>query len=75
MNGAYSKAHRYEVWDSIVFGDIYTEEYGRYNTKAINLILDTLLDTVKAKGGQFSSAKHLWEKIQDLYEGQKHAGR
>jgi len=25
--------------------------------------------------GQCSSGKHLWEKIQDLYEGQKHVGQ
>ena len=55
------------VWESIVFGDTSTDEAKRYNSKAMNVILNVLPKSVKTKVGQCSTAKALREKLHNLY--------
>ena len=55
------------VWKSIVSGDTSIDEAKRYNSKAMNVILNVFRNSVKTKVGQCSTAKALWEKIHNLY--------
>ena len=43
------------------------KEAKRNNKLAIDTILDGLTDSVKSKVGSCASAKHLWDKLQELY--------
>jgi len=61
----HSQAHG--VWESIVYIDTTTDEVKRYNSKAMNVILNVLPNFVKTKVGQCSTVKDLWEKIYNLY--------
>ena len=61
----------HEVWESIVSGDTSTEEAKRYNSKAMNVILNVLPNFVKTKVGQCWTAKALWEKLHNLYSTKK----
>ena len=53
--------------ESIVSGDTSTDEAKRYNSKAMNVILKVLPNSVKTKVGQCSTAKSHWENIHNLY--------
>lgn len=64
---SYLGAFGYYVWDSVISGNISTNESRRYNIKENNVILSALLDFVKTKVGQCSSAKNIWEKLQNIY--------
>ena len=55
------------VWESIVSGDTSTDKAKRYNSKAMNVILNVFPNSVKTKVGQCSTAKALWEKLHNLY--------
>ena len=57
----------YGVWESIVSGDTSTDKAKRYNSNAMNVILNVLPNSVKTKVGQCSTAKALWEKLHNLY--------
>lgn len=70
----YLEALGYDVCHSIVFGITSTDKPRRYNSIAMSFILSGLPDSVKSNVGQRSSAKHLWEKLQNLYV-KKHAGQ
>jgi len=59
--------HAHGIWESIIFRDTSTDEAKRYNSKAMNVILNVLLNSVKTKVGQGSTAKSLWEKLHNLY--------
>ena len=59
------------VWESIVSGDTSTDKAKRYNSKAMNVILNVLPNPVKTKVGQCSIAKALWEKLHNLYSTNK----
>jgi len=55
------------VWESIVSGDTSIDEAKRYNSKAVNIILNVFPNYMKTKVGQCSTAKALWEKLHNLY--------
>lgn len=59
------------VWESIVSGDTSTDEAKRYNSNAMYVILNVLPNSVKAKVGQCSKTKDLWEKLHNLYSAKK----
>ena len=59
------------VWESIFSGDTSTDEAKRYNSKAMNVILNVLPAFMKTKVGQCSIAKALWEKLHNLYSTKK----
>ena len=59
------------VWESIVSGDTSTDEAKRYNSKAMNVILNVLPNSMKTKFGQYSTAKALLEKLHNLYSTKK----
>lgn len=59
------------VWESIVSRDTSTNEAKRYNSKAINVILNVLPNSWKTKVGQCSIAKDFWEKLHNLYSTKK----
>ena len=46
------KVHGYDVWDYVISRNTSTDESRRYNTKAINGILISLLDSMKLNVGQ-----------------------
>jgi hypothetical protein len=75
---AYIQAHGFQVWQSIVDG--YTAptvpptndkavKLGENNSKAINALLNGLSDTVFTKVAHCKSAKEIWDKLQNIYEG------
>jgi hypothetical protein len=71
----YLKALGADVWISVVSGynaskkpkSAAQKEAKRNNKLAIDTILDGLTDSVKSKVGSCASAKHLWDKLQELY--------
>jgi hypothetical protein len=71
----YLKAHGADVWILVASGynaskkpkSAAQKEAKRNNKLAIDTILDGLTDSVKSKVGSCASAKHLWDKLQELY--------
>jgi hypothetical protein len=74
----YIQAHGFQVWQSIVDG--YTTptvpptndkavKLGENNSKAKNALLNGLSDTVFTKVAHCKSAKDIWDKLQNIYEG------
>jgi len=61
----YLQAHG--VWESIVCVDTSTNEAKRYNSKAMNVILNVFPNYVKTNVGQCSIAKDHFEKLHNLY--------
>jgi hypothetical protein len=68
----------FQVWQSIVDG--YTTptvpptndkavKLGENNSKAINALLNGLSDTVFTKVAHCKSAKEIWDKLRNIYEG------
>jgi hypothetical protein len=75
---AYIQAQGFQVWQSIVDG--YTTptipptnekvvKLGENNSKATNSLLNGLRDTVFTKVSHCKSAKNIWDKLQNIYEG------
>jgi hypothetical protein len=75
---AYIQAQGFQVWQSIVDG--YTApavpptsdkavKLNENNSKAINALLNGLSDTVFTKVAHCKSAKEIWDKLQNIYEG------
>jgi hypothetical protein len=74
----YVQAQGFEVWKSIVDGYkeptvLPTNENGKKlslnNSKSTNELLNGLCDLVYTKVIHCSSAKEIWEKLQNIYEG------
>ena len=74
----YIHAQGFQVWQSIVDG--YTAptvpptsdkavKLGENNSKATNALLNGLSDTVFTKVAHYKSAKEIWDKLQNIYEG------
>jgi hypothetical protein len=74
----YIQTHGFQVWQSIVDG--YTAptvaptndkavKLSENNSKAINALLNGLGDTVFTKVAHCKSAKEIWGKLQNIYEG------
>jgi hypothetical protein len=74
----YIQAHGFQVWESIVDG--YTTpavpptndtaiKLGENNSKDTNALLNGLSDTVFTKVAHCKSAKDIWDKLQNIYEG------
>jgi hypothetical protein len=70
----------YDVWNSVVTG--YTpskippksaakKELRRNNKLAMDSILEGLPESMKRKSGKCTSAKELWDKLKELYIGEK----
>jgi hypothetical protein len=75
---AYIQAQRFQVLQSIV--DEYTVpavpqtsdkavKLGENNSKAINALLNGLSDTVFTRVAHCKSAKEIWDKLRNIYEG------
>jgi hypothetical protein len=75
---AYIQAQGFQVWQSIVDG--YTTlavpptndkvvKLCENNSKAINALLNGLSDTVFTKVAHCKSAKEIWDKLRNIYEG------
>ena len=74
----YIQAQGFQVWKSIVDG--YTAptvpptndkavKLDENNSKAKNALLNGLSDTVFTKVAHCKSAKEIWDKLQNIYEG------
>jgi hypothetical protein len=74
----YIQAQGFQVWQSIVDG--YTAlavpptndkavKLGENNFKATNALLNGLIDTVFTKVAHCKSTKEIWDKLQNIYEG------
>jgi hypothetical protein len=74
----YIQAQGFQVWQSIVDG--YTTlivpptnekevKLSESNSKATNSLLNGLSDTVFTKVSHCKSAKEIWDKLQNIYEG------
>jgi hypothetical protein len=74
----YIQAQGFQVWQSIVDG--YTAptvpptndkavKLGENNSKATNALLNGLSDTVFTKVAHCKSAKEIWDKLRNIYEG------
>jgi hypothetical protein len=74
----YIQAQGFQVWQSIVDG--YTTpavpptndkavKLGENNSKATNALLNGLSDTVFTKVAHCKSTKEIWDKLQNIYEG------
>jgi hypothetical protein len=74
----YIQAHGFEIWQSIVDG--YTTptvpptndkavKLSQNNSKATNALLNGISETVFTKVAHCKSAKEIWDKIQNIYEG------
>ena len=74
----YIQAQGFEIWQSIVDG--YTTptvlptndkavKLGQNNSKAKNALLNGLSETVFTKVAHCKSAKEIWDKLQNIYEG------
>ena len=55
------------VWKSMVSRDSSTNKVKRYNSKAMNVILNVFPNFVKTKVGQCSTTKDIWEKLHNIY--------
>ena len=74
----YIQAQGFQVWQSIVDG--YTTpkippkndkvvKLGQNNSKATNVLMNGLSETIFTKVSHCKSAKEIWDKIQNIYEG------
>jgi hypothetical protein len=74
----YIHAHGFEIWQSVVDG--YKEptvpptneraiKLGQNNSKATNALLNGLCESVYTKVIHCKSAKEIWDKLQNIYEG------
>jgi hypothetical protein len=74
----YIQAHGFEIWQSIVDG--YTTptipptngkamKLGQNNSKYTNALLNGLGESVFTKFAHCKSAKEIWDKLQNIYEG------
>jgi hypothetical protein len=74
----YIQAHGFQVWQSIV--DRYTAptvppkndkevKLGENNSKATNSLLNGLSDTIFTKVAHCKFTKEIWDKLQNIYEG------
>jgi hypothetical protein len=74
----YIQAQGFEIWKSIVDG--YTTptvpptndkavKLGQNNSKAKNALLNGLSETIFTKVAHCKSAKEIWDKLQNIYEG------
>jgi hypothetical protein len=74
----YIHAQGFQVWQSIVDG--YTApivpltndkamKLGENNSKAKNVLLNSLSDTIFTKVAYCKSAKEIWDKLRNIYEG------
>jgi hypothetical protein len=74
----YIHAQGFQVWKSIVDG--YTAptvpptndkeiKLGENNSKATNALLNGLSDTIFTKVAHYKSVKEIWDKFQNIYEG------
>ena len=74
----YIQAHVFEIWQSIVDG--YTVpaipptndkvvKLGQNNSKATNVLLNGLGEMIFTKVAHCKSAKEIWDKLQNIYEG------
>jgi hypothetical protein len=74
----YMQAQRFEIWKSIVDG--YTTlavpptndkavKLGQNNSKEKNALLNGLGEMVFTKVAHCKSAKEIWDKLQNIYEG------
>jgi hypothetical protein len=74
----YIQAQGFQVWKSIVDG--YTTptvpptndkavKIGENNSKDTNALLNGLSDTVFTKVAHCKSTKEIWDKLQNIYEG------
>ena len=77
---AYVQAQGFQVWKSIVDG--YTiptvpltnnkaVKLGQNNSKSINALLIGLSETIFTKVAHCKSAKDIWDKLRNIYEGEK----
>ena len=75
---AYIQAQRFQVWKSIVDG--YTTlvvlptndkavKLSENNSKSINALLNGLCESVYTKVIHCKSAKEIWDKLRNFYEG------
>jgi hypothetical protein len=78
----YIQAQGFQVWQSIVDG--YTAptvpptsdkavKLDENNSKAINALLNGLSDMVFTKVAHYKSTKEIWDKLQNIYEGDSKA--
>jgi hypothetical protein len=74
----YIQTQGFQVWQSIVDGYITPAvpprndkavKLGENNSKATNALLNGLSDMVLTKVAHCKSAKEIWEKLQNIYEG------
>jgi hypothetical protein len=74
----YIQAQGFEIWQSIVDG--YTVptvpptndkavKLGQNNSKATNALLNGLSETIFTKVAHCKSAKEIWDKLRNIYEG------
>jgi hypothetical protein len=76
----YIQAQGFEIWQSIVYG--YTVpttpptndkevKLGQNSSKATNALLNGLNETIFTKVAHCKSAKEIWDKLRNIYEGDK----
>jgi hypothetical protein len=74
----YIHAQGFEIWKSVVNG--YKEptvsptneraiKLGQNNSKATNALLNGLCESIYTKVVHFKSTKEIWDKLQNVYEG------
>ena len=75
---AYIQAQGFQVWQSIVDGcttlavpptNDKAVKLGENNSKDTNALLDGLSDTIFTKVAYCKSAKEIWDKLENIYEG------
>jgi hypothetical protein len=74
----YIQAHGFEIWQSIVYGyrapavpptNNKAVKLSQNNSKAKNALLNGLIETIFTKVAHCKSAKEIWDKLQNIYEG------
>jgi hypothetical protein len=74
----YIHAQGFQVWKSIVDGyrtpavppkNDKAMKFGENNSKSINALLNGLSDTIFTKFAHCKSAKDIWDKLRNIYEG------
>jgi hypothetical protein len=78
MMKTYIHAHGFQFWKAIVDGHTTPSvpptnekamKLGKNNSKATNAVLNGLIDTVFTKVAHCKSAKDIWDKLRNIYEG------